>query len=277
MLSLHLRKVDANIVGNEKAILVLKFMETMWQNPFLTKYTIDIALPAICPVTGHIVDSPGQVHPDYWQTLHFITAPYCEICGLPHIAFGNNDSDKKHDIQCASCLENPPFFDGHRTALSYDDASKMLILKFKHQDHQHLVKTFTPWLNNATYDFTNIDIITPVPLHYRRLLYRRYNQAALLAKALAQHKNLSYKGDILKRIRATESQGHKSPAERAKNVEGAFSVKSKYTETLKNKTILLVDDVYTTGATLNACAKALKNAGAATIYSVTIARAFKDN
>jgi ComF family protein len=251
-------------------------MEKMWQRFKLSKSAVDMVLPPICPVTGHIVDKVGQIHESFWQVLNFITPPYCKKCGLPHLSLKQDDTSSQKQHLCASCLEHPPHFDTHRSVLIYDDASKMLVLKFKHQDHGHLVKTFTPWLSRILSEFQDIDIIIPVPLHYKRLLYRRYNQAALIAKDLAVHDGIIYRGDILKRIRATASQGHKSPKERATNVKGAFKVKEKHRPLIEGKNILLVDDVYTTGATLNACSLSLKKSGAAKVHCLSVARAIKD-
>lgn len=251
-------------------------MEKIRQGAKHLKSAADMVLPPICPITGYLVDSPGQVHESYWQTLSFISAPICAICGVPHAASKKEEETKNKELICSQCLDKKPEYDTHRAALQYDDASKMLVLKFKHQDHGHLIKTFTPWLSALAANRPDINYILPVPLHYRRLLYRRYNQSALLAKDLSQRLAIPYRGDILKRVRATASQGHKSPKERIKNVKGAFAVNDKYLNAIKGKSLLLIDDVYTTGATLNACALTLKKNGAAQVHCLSIARALKD-
>jgi ComF family protein len=251
-------------------------MEKIRQGAKYLKSAADMVLPPICPITGYLVDSPGQVHESYWQTLSFISAPFCSLCGVPHSTSKNEDKAINKELRCPQCLDKAPEYDTHRAALKYDDASKMLVLKFKHQDHGHLIKTFTPWLSALAGELTAIDYVLPVPLHYRRLLYRRYNQSALLAKDLSQRLDIPYRGDILKRVRATASQGHKSPKERIKNVKGAFAVNDTYLAAIKGKNLLLIDDVYTTGATLNACALALKKSGAAQVHCLSIARALKD-
>ena len=244
--------------------------------------TLDLVLPAICPVTGETVDEPGMIHPPYWLNLNFIKGQICPVCGTP---ISNSANDAKNDemnagykLTCAHCLSYPPSYDQHRSPSCYDDASKPLILKFKHSDQHHLTKSFQPWLCNSLLEFsqTDFDIIIPVPLHYKRLLKRRYNQAALLAKTVSKANGIAWSASILKRVKNTETQGRKNARARLSNVKGAFVVKDKYLDQIKNKHILLIDDVYTTGATVNSCAKAMNKAGAARVSVLTVARVVKE-
>ncbi len=177
----------------------------------------------------------------------------------------------------------------HRAALVYDDISRQIILRFKHGDQAHAARAFVPWLVSAGRDlFGGVegvssahpssaphDFIVPVPLHFTRLIKRRYNQAALIGRFLSEAVKIPTQNNMLKRIKATAPQGHKNAAARHDNVKNAFVVPDKMRPLLQGKSILLVDDVYTTGATVNACAKALRKAGAARVDVLSIARTIR--
>jgi len=227
-------------------------------------------LPPLCPATGQPVDSHGMVTPDYWASLRFIRKPHCPRCAIPYPFEMEGE-----DLICAACLDNPPRFERARAALVYDDASRTLILRFKHGDQLQAVRTLVPWMIQAGNDIlAQSDVIMPVPLHRWRLLKRRYNQAGLLVQALGRHLNKPVSLDGLLRIRATPPQGHQTRKDRADNVKKAFAVNPRYDVT--GKTIVLVDDVMTTGATLNECADALLSAGAKLVDVLVVARATRD-
>jgi ComF family protein len=235
----------------------------------ISEKTVDFLLPPLCPATGELVDKLGMVDPTFWQKLNFIHAPYCERCGAP-FAF-----EASH-LQCGACVDHPPIFNKARSALFYDDGSRDLILRFKHGDQTHAVKAFIPWLKQIGHEMLQeADIILPVPLHPFRLIKRRYNQAALITQDLKNHyPDLTHYPDGLIRTKNTQSQGHKKRAEREKNVKQAFLSNPKYN--FEGKTVLIVDDVYTTGATLNECAKTLYRSGAKEVNALTIARVIHD-
>ena len=225
-------------------------------------------LPPRCPVSGEIVATQGSLSPKSWQALNFISEPFCTCCGLPLEIAGEGE------MMCGGCAASPKLFRQSRAAVVYDDASRGLILSFKHGDKLHLTKTFVPWLKVAGRNFlADADMLIPVPLHWRRLLKRRYNQSALLAQELAKETGLSYVPDSLKRIRHTQTQGHLSVKERHKNVANAFSVNPKCG--INGKKIVLIDDVYTTGATVQECTEILYAAGASRVDVLTIARVSK--
>lgn len=158
----------------------------------------------------------------------------------------------------------------------YDDGSKPLILSFKHSDRTHAAKALAAWMARPAAEFMeSIDYIIPVPLHRWRLFKRRYNQAALLAQELHQLTGKSLLSDGLIRTKPTPIQGHRNRKERHENVRGAFSINPRYGENLKGKTILLIDDVLTTGATVSECSKVLLKAGAAGAHVLTLARVRK--
>lgn len=231
---------------------------------------IDFILPPLCPATGAMVDRIGMVSPDFWQKLNFIHAPFCDICGIPF----SYDGDAR---QCGSCLDHPPLYRQARAALRYDDGSRDIILRFKHGDQTHAVQAFIPWIRQAGHELLNAaDIIIPVPLHRLRMIKRRYNQADLIGKALAKnYPDKTYLADGLTRQKNTMSQGHKSRADREKNIKGAFIVPPKYKNQYEGKTVLIIDDVYTTGSTVNECAKTLYRAGAQAVDVLTLAKIVK--
>lgn len=231
-------------------------------------------LPPRCIVSGQAVDRQGMLAPEVWASFDFITAPYCDSCGVPFEFDTATGGD-----HCAPCLQNPPHFTKARSALKYNDASRSIVLAFKHADQTHAVLAFMPWLKNAGAEFlvgeNKADIIIPVPLHPWRLMARRYNQAAILAQRLGREVGMPVLVDGLKRIRHTPSQGHLKAGERAKNVSKAFTVPEQYKSRIAGKSIVLIDDVFTTGSTVGECAKMLKKYGAAKVYVLCIARVVK--
>lgn len=232
---------------------------------------IDTVLPPRCVITGEPVEAQGMIAPAAWADLDFVAAPFCETCGFPF------DFEVDNGSLCATCLENPPDYETARAALKYNDASRGLILGFKHADKTHAVLAFTPWLKRTGADMlAQGHYIVPVPLHRWRLIARRYNQSALIAQALAKDTGIPVMLDALVRVRATQSQGHLKAKERFKNVKKAFDVNPRAVEKIKGKTIILVDDVYTTGATVGECTKVLLKHGAARVHVLTLARVARD-
>jgi ComF family protein len=207
----------------------------------------------------------GGLSADAWGRVAFIAEPLCDGCGAPF----------EYDIgeRCAACLTRPRAFARARAACLYDEASRDLILRFKHADRTDLARLFARWIGRAAADLlTEVDAVAPVPLHATRLLARRYNQAAEIARPLARAHRLAYLPDALVRARRTDTQGGKSGSGRRRNVAGAFEVPSGRAKRVAGKSILLVDDVLTTGATLEGCARALLKAGAARVDVAVVAR-----
>lgn len=237
----------------------------------------DTILPPRCLVTGDIVERQGMLSASAWAELAFIADPFCRVCGVPFEFETVTESELQDNTQCASCLDHPPHFDRARGALAYNDISRKLILGFKHGDKTHAVLCFMPWLLQAGRAMIEeSDIIIPVPLHRKRLIARRYNQAAILVQHLARDVDKPFLLDGLKRIRETVSQGFMSAKDRKKNVRSAFAVPDFYKPQIEGRNILVIDDVYTTGATVNECAKALKKAGAAKVQILTLARVVRN-
>jgi ComF family protein len=176
-------------------------------------------------------------------------------------------------VRCAACEARPRAFARARAACLYDEHSRDLILQFKHADRVDLARLFSLWLSRAAGDLIDeADAVVPVPMHPLRLIRRRYNQAAEMARPLASRAGRPYWPGALVRRRAGESQAGKSGAGRKRNVAGAFACPDRWAAKLQGKRILLVDDVLTTGATAEACARALLKAGASAVDLAVIAR-----
>ncbi len=177
---------------------------------------------------------------------------------------------------CVSCLTIPPSFETGRSSIRYEGIAREVILKLKHGDATYLPLSLAGWMAQAGEQFWDkTDYLIPVPLHRWRLMRRRYNQATLLAKALSQRINLPILTNTLIRSKRTASQGHMTPKERRKNVRNAFVVRDPK-GLLKGKSITLIDDVWTTGATLEACTAGLKKAGVEKVYVLTLSRVVKE-
>jgi ComF family protein len=207
----------------------------------------------------------GGLSASTWSRIHFLDGPVCDGCGTPF----------EYDMgsRCAACLAKPRAFDAARAACLYDEVSRDPILKLKHADRLDLAPLFARWLSRAAGELIEgADAIAPVPLHRGRLLSRRYNQAAEIARPLARLCGVAYLPDALVRRRATETQGGKSGSGRRRNVAGAFEVPPGRAAQVAGKRILLIDDVMTTGATAEGCARALKAAGAVRVDVAVVAR-----
>ena len=237
------------------------------------KNIVDLVLPPRCVLSGQIVASEGALAPEIWAKLRFIASPLCRTCGLP-FDFSADAGGDGADTDCVFCTREAPPFDCLRSSLVYDDQSRDLILRFKHADRIEGVGAFAGWMERAGANLVaGADMIAPVPLHPLRLLVRRYNQSALLAQALAKRAGKSYAPELLRRHRATQSQGKRGFKDRYKNVRGAFSVP--VPSQVQGKNILVIDDVYTSGATIRECSSVLKDAGAARVDVLTLMRVVK--
>jgi len=202
-----------------------------------------------------------------WSRIRFLDGPVCDGCGAPF------DYDPGPGVRCAPCMASRRVFDAARAACLYDEHSRDPILKLKHADRTDLAPMFARWLSRAAAELLHeAEAIVPVPLHRLRLLGRRYNQAAEVARPLARLSGVPYLPDVLVRRRATETQGGKSGAHRRRNVSGAFHVPDRRKAQVEGRRILVIDDVMTTGATLEGCARALKQAGATRVDVAVLAR-----
>ncbi len=231
------------------------------------RFVIDALLPPLCLCCHAQVSEPGALCPGCWSKIVFLAPPFCRACGLPF------EFDPGPDACCGECLRQPPRFGRARAVFRYDDASRVLILRFKHGDRLEGVPAFARWMARAGAELlAEADLLVPVPLHRWRLLSRRYNQAALLAMDLAGHSGVAAVPDLLIRKRRTKPQGHMNRAGRHDNVAGAFQVAERHKPVLAGKRVVLVDDVLTSGATVGECARVLLRAGAAHVDVLTLGR-----
>lgn len=231
---------------------------------------LDMILPLRCIGCGKIISSGGGLCSECFNKLEFISQPYCRRCGRP---FANGDNLTQADFLCGACLKDKkPLFRMSRAAFKYTDRSKQLILAFKFYDKTENAPTLAQLMYNAGHDIfaAGVDVIIPIPLHFTRLLKRRYNQSALLAKELCKLSGVKVDYTSVVRHRHTRPQVEFSGHDRVKNVKDAFKVK--FPARIKGKRVLLIDDVMTTGSTLKECALALKKAGAVSIDTLTVAR-----
>jgi ComF family protein len=232
----------------------------------LVRGALDLILPRET-LDGETATGAHGLAADTWAKIRFLDGPVCDGCGAPF------DYDPGPGARCAACTARPRVFDAARAACLYDEVSRDPILKLKHADRTDLAPMFARWISRAAAELlSEAEAIVPVPLHPLRLLKRRYNQAAEIARPLSRLAEVPYLPDALVRRRATETQGGKSGAHRRRNVAGAFVVPARRREAVEGRRILLIDDVLTTGATAEGCARALKRAGAARVDLAVLAR-----
>lgn len=226
---------------------------------------LDLLLPPRCLKCGAEIGGDGALCATCWHDITFLQPPCCARCGLPF------EIDLGANAICGVCARDAPLYERARAAVRYDDASRTLVLAFKHGDKLQLAPALGRFMRRAGGELlSSCDVIAPVPLHWTRLFARRYNQAAVLAHALAAGGGPPVEADLLHRRRATPSQGRSGRAERRRNVRGAFALK--VGRNVAGRRVLLVDDVLTTGATVTECARVLLDSGAKAVDVLTLAR-----
>ena len=225
---------------------------------------IDAVLPPRCLACGVTVGAPDALCGPCWSALSFFAPPWCVACGLP---FAHPIGE---GAVCADCARGDASWDRARAAMRYDRHSRQLVLALKY-DRTHLARALGHWMRRAGGDVLDgADLIVPVPLHWTRLFARRYNQAGLLAHAIHRAGGPPVAPDWLVRRRRTPSQGRLGPVARARNVRGAFALRPGCD--VAGKRLVLVDDVLTTGATAESCARVLLKAGAKAVDLLVLAR-----
>lgn len=233
---------------------------------------LNFLLPPRCMCCGKIMFDDNGVCPECFNQITFISAPYCAHCGMPF----TDASAIGRQILCPACLQDKkPVFRLQRAAVKYDYFSKKAILALKFMDKTENAIVFAKWLKLAGKDIfdSGADLLVPVPLHYTRLIMRRYNQSALLAKELSRLCGVPADMFSLIKNKATKPQARFSNRNsRIKNIKGVFMVKN--AEKIKDKRIVLIDDVFTTGSTARECAKVLLAAGAKSVDVLTVAKVY---
>lgn len=241
----------------------MSFFDTVFHS------VLNFIVPPLCPICKERILTPHGLCATCFSKIHFIDKPHCQICGNPF------EFDIPEEYLCGKCCKKLPPFTKSRSAFLYDSFSARLILPFKHSDHLELTPLFVNLLKRAGTDlFEETDLIIAVPLHLTRYIYRKYNQSDVLAKALAEKIHKPYSSNVLIRKHRTKSQGHMNAENRKRNVAGAFRVKN--THLIEGKNILLIDDVFTTGATINECSKMLLKNGAKNVFVLTLAKRIKN-
>lgn len=231
----------------------------------------DLVYPPACAACGVSTGGHRGLCPKCWAAVRFIERPYCEVLGIPF------SHDLGTGILSAEAIANPPPFDRVRSAAAHDNAIRALVHGLKYRDRTDLAPMMAGWMLRAS-DGTveRCDAIIPVPLHRARMVSRKFNQAAELARHLARLAEKPLLPATLLRVKRTSQQVGLGVRAREENVRGAFAVAANKEDDVFGKRIVLVDDVYTTGATVAAATRALRKAGAADITVLTFARAFAE-
>src|SRR6516162_8901602 len=227
---------------------------------------LDVALPQLCPTCREPVDGAGLC-PVCWSKLSFIAPPYCERLGIPF------PFDGGPGLLSMEAIADPPAYHRARAAVRYDDIARKLVHALKYGDRLDLAPTMGRWMARAGRELlADTDAIVAVPLHWRRQWARRFNQSALLAEIIAKASGRTVAHAALKRVKATPQQVGLDKSERAHNVQGAFRVPAHGRAEVAGRKLVLVDDVLTSGATVDACSRALLRAGAASVDVLVFAR-----
>ena len=227
---------------------------------------LDIALPPLCPACREPVEGQALC-PACWSKLSFITRPYCERLGIPFVY------DPGPGILSMEAIAAPPAYQRARAAVRYDDVARTLVHALKYQDRTDLAPAMGRWMARAGDELLGeADALVPVPLHWRRGWSRRYNQSGALARVIERQTGVKLASQALRRVRPTQQQIGLSRTERASNVQGAFKVAPDRKADIAGRRVVLIDDVLTSGATVDACARALLRAKAAQVDVLVFAR-----
>jgi len=244
-----------------------------WQGPsrsraIFTQAVLAVLFPPHCLGCGVRVVENGTVCPHCWEKLHFISRPFCPVMGTPF------PYDAGENFFSVEALHNPPPFLAARSAVIHDGLSQALVTRLKYGSHTQLAPLMARWMVHSAQDlFAKEALIVPVPLHRFRFWRRGYNQSAELARNVAAIMQLPFHPEILTRKKHTRQQVGLNARARQDNVRSAFQVAASMKNLIQARPIILIDDVFTTGATVRAAAKTLLKAGAAHIYVITFSRA----
>ncbi|WP_213742455.1 ComF family protein [Bradyrhizobium sp. dw_411] len=230
------------------------------------RLALDIALPTLCVACREPVDGDG-VCAACWAKLSFIAPPFCPRLGIPFVY------DPGPDMLSMEAIANPPAYARARAAVRYDDVARTLVHALKYQDRTDLAPAMGRWMARAGRELlAEADVLVPVPLHWKRGWSRRYNQSGALARVIERQTGVKMSSEALRRVRPTQQQIGLSRKERASNVQGAFKVAADRQDLIRGRRVVLIDDVLTSGATVDACARALLRAKAASVDVLVFAR-----
>ncbi len=231
-----------------------------------SRLALDIALPTLCVACREPVDGEG-VCAECWSKLSFIAPPYCPRLGIPFVY------DPGPELLSMEAIANPPAYQRARATVRYDDVARTLVHALKYQDRTDLAPAMGRWMARAGHELLEeADMLIPVPLHWRRGWSRRYNQSGALARVIERQTGVKVISEALRRVRPTQQQIGLSRSQRASNVQGAFKVADTRQSEIQGRRVVLIDDVLTSGATADACARALLRAKAASVDVLVFAR-----
>jgi ComF family protein len=226
-----------------------------------------LLFPPACAGCRRQVSQPGTLCGACWPKLKLLERPWCEVMGTP---FSHDMGD---GFLSADAIANPPPFRRARAAVSYSGVARQMVQGLKYSDRTDLAPWMARWMLRAGSELLpDTDVVVPVPLHWRRFFSRRFNQSAELARAVAALSGKAFEPSAVQRVKVTRQQVGLGQREREDNVRGAFRVPVEAEIRVSGRNVLLVDDVYTTGATVSAVTKALKKAGAGQVDVLTFAR-----
>jgi len=228
---------------------------------------VDAALPSLCPSCRELLGEGSGFCGSCWSRLSLIEPPYCARLGIPFVY------DPGPGLLSMEAIANPPAYDRARAAVRFDDVARKLVQAFKCSDRLELALVMGRWMARAGRELlADADALVSAPLHWRRLWARRFNQSSALASGISAVCGVPVAHGGLKRVRATPQQVGRSKTESADNVQGAFRVPDEQKAAIAGRRLVLIDDVLTSGATVDACTRALLRAGAAHVDVLVFAR-----
>jgi ComF family protein len=243
---------------------IASYLRTAWSHA--ARMALDIALPTLCVSCREPVVGEG-VCAACWAKLSFIEPPFCPRLGIPFVY------DPGPGLLSMEAIADPPAYTRARAAVRYDDVARSLVHALKYQDRTDLAPAMGRWMARAGHELLNeADVLVPVPLHWRRGWSRRYNQSGALARTIERQTGVAVARDALRRVRPTQQQIGLSRSQRASNVQGAFKVLADQKSEIQGRRVVLIDDVLTSGATVDACARALLRAKAKQVDVMVFAR-----
>ena len=235
----------------------------------LTRVALDLVYPPACLCCREATAAHGALCPACWGQLNFIERPYCDRLGIP-FAYDLGIEG----LLSPEAMAHPPAYARARAVARFEDGpARQLVHRLKYHDRMELAAPLGAWMARAGGELlTEADLLVPIPLHRRRLMWRQFNQAQLLAEAVGRACGRKVDPVLLRRVKRTTPQVGLSRAQRASNVQGAFAVPVEARPLVEGRAIVLIDDVLTSGATINAAARALLRAGAARVDVLVFAR-----
>ncbi|MBB6122587.1 ComF family protein [Sphingobium subterraneum] len=233
---------------------------------------VDYALPPRCPGCGAIVQEDHSFCLSCWQGMRLLGAPCCACCGAPF------EWDEGEGALCGPCIESPPAFDSARAVMAYGDVARTVAMRLKYGRRTGLARLMGKHMARLLPEGEDAPrVIIPVPLHRWRLWSRGFNQSALIADDLARRTGLPVDKLVLVRSRPTRPLRQMSPVQRAKTVRGAFSVDPRRSASIRGRSVVLIDDIHTTGSTAQECVRTLQKAGARSVHLICWARVLAEH